>query len=234
MFPKTEKRKIGRGSGCVVMTFLVSAALSGCCDTKANVGVQRGATISSRELPGSVVVVCPGEDITLGWLVENGVSASLTDIGGVGLPTGSKTITATETKDYKLTAKGKDCDASATANVVVVTAGTHFVFSTLAKGTEREGSLRWEAVLPEQFYSPKVRITSVRLNAPPTVGGWNVRKVDLNGTVRNFPVTNTFTTPWSAPVQLAGTWTLVPINVSELDPSNLPPVVELEVTLTCD
>jgi hypothetical protein len=232
---RTAKRWMAGGSGRQVgVVIALSAAISGCCDTKANLGVQRGKTISPRELPGSVVVVCPGEEVTFGWMVNEAQSASLTDAGDVPIPTGSKTMTVSETKDYKLTAKGKDCDASATANVVVATAGTHFVFSTQAKGTPRDGTLRWEAVLPEAFYSPNVRITSIRLNAPPTVGGWNVRKVDLNGTVRQFPVTNVFATPWTTSQQLAGTWSLVPINPAELDPSNLPTVVELEVTLTCD
>lgn len=217
-----------------IVTLIASATVfAGCCDTVAKIGVVRGKTISTRELPGTMVVVCPGEEITLGWLTKDATSATVTDLGSVSMPTGSKTISAVETKDFKLDVKGKDCDASATANVIVVKSGQSFTFSAPAVGTIRDGTLHWETNLPELFYSPKVMVTSVQLSAPPTLKGWSVRKIDLDGTIHQFGVTNIATTPTDFPIQLPGHWQLLPVDASEISASSPPGQVGLVVTLVC-
>jgi len=229
----TRIRQSTRIFNVALLLLAIGVTLSACCDTKANIGVVRGKTISARELPGSLVVICPGEEVTLGWMTKEANSATVTDLGSVSTPTGSQIITPNESKDYQLKAKGDDCDASATANVIVVKAGSHFAFSFMAAGTAREATLHWEANLPELFYSPKVLVTSVRINAPPTLKGWSVQKVDLNGTVHQFQVGPQFSTPTSQPFQLPGVWKMVPVDPGELNPNALPNLVELEVTLDC-
>jgi hypothetical protein len=212
-------------------------ALSACCSTKALLGVVIGNTPPlEQRVPGHLVVVCPSEKVTLGWGVSSDVkTATLTDVSPVSLPNGLATLQAgTASKDYTLSAKG-DCDARDTAKVIVASPNTPFVFSTQAVGSLENGTLKWEAVLPETFYSSKVKITSLKLNAPPTISGWIVNKVDLNGFIHNFPITNASTTPWSSPVQLAGTWQLIPKDpAGELNPRSLPSLVEIQVTLTCE
>lgn len=211
--------------------------LSACCSTKAMLGVAIGNVPPlEQRVPGHLVVVCPKEEVTLGWGVSSDVTtATLTDVNPVSLPNGLTSIQAgTSSKDYTLSAKG-DCEARDTANVIVASPNTPFVFSTQIVGSLDDGTLKWEAVLPETFYSPKVKITSVRLNAPPTISGWVVNKVDLNGFIHNFLITNSSTTPWSSPIQLAGTWQLVPKDpAGELNPRALPQLVEIQVTLTCE
>lgn len=231
MFNEPKLGRIAHRSITASLLLLV-CLLAGCCATSANIGVVRGTSISPRELPGTWVVVCPNEEVTLGWITEKATSASITDIGSVPMPTGSRTIVATETKDYKLSVGG-DCDRSATAHVIVVKSGTRFMFSAGKVGELNKGTLHWEAFLSEQFYSPQVKVTSVRLNAPPTVSGWSVRKIDLDGTVRQFQVNGAFSTPTSQPFPLPGTWSLLPVNLNELTADALPLLVELEVTLDC-
>jgi hypothetical protein len=182
------------------------------------------------------VVVCPKEKITLGWGASPDVkTANITDIGSVSLPSGVSTLqVGAASKDYTFSVKG-DCEAQDTAKVIVATPNTLFVFTAQLVGSPGNATLQWEAVLPEVFYSPKVLIKSVKLNAPLTVSGWIVSKIDLNGLPHNFDVTNGFTTPWTAPLQLAGTWRLVPKDpAAELNLRALPPIVELQVTLTCE
>lgn len=224
--------------GLRAMTLVLCAMLvSACCSTTAVMGVVIGDKPPlSERTPGHLVVVCPGEDVTLGWAVDKANSASVTDLGSVAIPTGTKTLKAgTANTDYTITAKGKDCDAKDTAQVIVASPGTPFVFSAEPVGTLGAGTLKWEAVLSTTFYSPKVKITSVKLNVPATAGGWIVSKVDVNGTVHSFTIFNNATTPWSSSLQLAGTWQLIPKDpASELNPRSLPPLVELQVTLTCE
>jgi len=56
----------------------------------------------------------------------------------------------------------------------------------------------------------------------------------LNGTVHQFQVNGGFSTPTSEPFQLPGMWSLVPVAPNgELNPNQLPQLVELEVTLDC-
>ena len=221
----------------VLAVALSALALSACCSTKAVLGVVIGDSPPlEQRVPGHVVVVCPREKVTLGWGASPDVkTANLTDIGSVSLPTGVSTLqVGAASKDYTFSVKG-DCEAQDTAKVIVATPNTPFVFSAQQVGSLGNATLKWEAVLPEVFYSPKVKITSVKLNAPLTASGWIVSKIDLNGFIHSFPVTNGFTTPWSAPIQLAGTWQLIPKDPAvELNPRALPPVVELQVTLTCE
>lgn len=214
----------------------LALVMTSCCETTANVRVKRGAADPSiiRGEGSHVVVVCPKEPLALGWLTTDANSANLTDVGTLSPVSGGVTqISAGEApKDYVLTAKGSDCDATDTAKVIAVTQGTHFTFS--AKRTfVREGVFTYEANLVEDFYSPSVHVTSWRLNSPLTIKGWNVRKVDPNGTVSNREISNTFDSPWTTAPLLVGMWTLLPIDPSEIDPSQIPPWIEVELTLQC-
>lgn len=221
------------------MPFALAATtltLGSCCSTKAVIGVAIGENPPlEQRVPSHVVVVCPGERITLGWGVSPDVtSATLTDVSPVSIPTGSTLLDATSSsKDYKLTAKG-DCDAVDTANVIVATPGTPFVFSAQTTGSLQNATLKWEAVLPPVFYSTKIKVTNVTLNAPPTISGWIVNKIDNGGFIHNFPISNVATTPWSSPIPLTGTWQLVPKDPNELNPRALPQLVEVKVTLSCE
>ena len=218
------------------LPWMAIVALAGCCATKAQIGVAIGEPIPEiLKEPGHLVVVCPQETVSIGWVVSQDVtSASVTDLGSVPLPSGLRKINAgSVSKDYVLAAKG-ECEGTDTANVIVANAGTPFQFSASQKGSASTGTLLWEATLKTLFYSPKVRITSIKLVLPPSIGGWRVSKVDTNGAIHDFDAKNVASTPWSSALQLAGVWRLIPNDPGELDPRALPLVVELLVTLTCD
>lgn len=211
--------------------------VTGCCSTRADLRVIRGQadpTEIRHPTDGAVVVVCPREAISLGWLTETAKSGILTDLGSVSLPEGVWETTApTETRKFVLECTG-ECTRKDSVDVIVVTDGTKFTFS--ANRTTAGGATSWTTELRASFYSPGIMITSWRLNSPGTDGGWTVQKVDLDGTVSDRPLTSTFTSPWSRPIQLAGTYAMAPRDPDGdgLHPRRLPLFAEVETTLRCD
>lgn len=217
----------------LVIAAVFALTAGSCCDTKVNSAIVIGDQPPMVDrVTSQLVVICPGEAVTVGWKVSGDVnSVDLTDAGSVEHPTGMRTFKPETDAEYTVTGKG-ECTRKSTSKAIVVEDGTEITIAA-DKKTDFSGNFYYEAHLLEQFYSPSIKVTSVRLSAPTTVAGWQVRKIDKDGTIRNFPIKNAYTSPWTNPIPLIETWQLLPLNLSEIDARNIPLSVEMMVTLKC-
>jgi len=214
----------------------LSLFVTACCKTRADVVavIGNGSPLGER-VPGHLIWVCPGKEVTLGWGVSADVkSAVINTIGSVSIPTGTRVVVPTASTTYTIQAKG-DCDASGSADINIVEPNktNSASLGTLQVGLPSSpGGVLWEAKALPQFWDPDIIVTSVALSAPTTISGWRVYKTDLDGAVHDFAITNLAHSPPPPPMPVAGTWQLVPLNGMEVDPRALP-MPSMVLTLKC-
>jgi hypothetical protein len=214
---------------------------SGCCDTVAKIGGARGSEVSlNKENPGgSIVYICPGEPVTLGWFTSKDVkTASITTVGDVTMPFGTTTVYPTTSTTYVLEAKGGECPRTDKVTVEVITEGQKIqIAGTLVTVGSHLKQYYWEAELSSLLYSPEILVTSIKM-VPFSDAAWNISpewqfdKKNTDGSILNFRSKWDFTTPWEArEVPLVGIWTFYPIGGEY--PNNPPQYANFEVTVKC-
>jgi hypothetical protein len=230
-------RKVWKASLLMLATACVF--VTGCCKTGARIDVVRGMVPPSVKTGGSKqVFVCPGEQVTLGWLVSGDVTAaSVNTLGNVTIPMGFKTVTANDDIKYTIKASG-ECERTDSCEVNVVKEGDKAQIAANLVVFGKPEMYYWEASLTEDIWSENIMFTSIRMvlfsdavwNGPQT---WKFLKTDKDGTVHDFPVKFQFSTPWPSPLPAVGNYKMVPV-FGGVIPSNTPPeIATFEATMKC-
>jgi hypothetical protein len=241
----------GRVSSITASAFAL-ASCGGCCPTNPQLRGVIGDDLNvSDQLQGANTLWVCDEPVTLGWTnTADTTQASLTELGSLNpaqipltpaqIPFGSHIFHPQKPRtSYALECTG-DCErTSPPVNVFVVQDGQEISLA-ISRGVLRQDPLTyiWQQVLSAQYFSPKLRITSLRLNSPQTLSGWQVRKTDLDGRISVAAVLNAYTSPsWDQP-PLVGTWDFYPSNIGEIiappGGPGAPDTISVYMTMRCD
>ena len=204
----------------------------GLCETSAQLCVSTLEGSPGEGLCKHEVQICPGESVVLSWSVAYAESAEIDpDIGVISVGSSSQTVTPESDTTYTLQASGsadRMCKRTSKARVLVVSPGDEITLS--AAPDLRLGI--WTVVVAPETTSSNIMITSIKSTAcgfgAPVYPKWAVQKIDYDGTVHHFDVSEGPTSPGSFP--LVGTWNFVPIIGGTYEPNAN---ACFEVTVNC-
>jgi len=222
---------------CFISLSLLSISLGCPCDTNVILKGQIGSIQNPsalRETGSYMLVICPREEITLGWVCSSDVDhlKMSPDLGALNIPSGIRVLSPESTTEYTIEASGK-CKKIDKFTVIVVTANTTLdISATLSRDVS--GFFYWKAELLPQFYSPNVIVSAIRLlpdNKTPPYKEWRLSKLDTSGKQHDYA----FSSSWTeiGPVELTGTWKIAPSDPTSLQPTDLPGNIHFEVRMAC-
>ena len=225
---KTSLRAAIRRSGKLVLKLAVAAAMitlfggADCeapCNTKIHhFGVVRGSNISPDMENPEAVFVCPGEQVTLGWLATSDVTTgTVNGIGSVTVPLGTTTISPQDDAKYRLTVKGQCEKKSAELIVNVVKPGDKAQLSMVMHKNTDGLPVGWDLTLSANAYSPNIVVKGIKIVLPQGVTKVTCsKKLQPSSIDANFEINRLSQRPQGADVYMVGYWHIEPSNWSEL------------------